>query len=84
MFKLPSNVPSKYLFVLIAAERAKQLQQGAAPLVKTNHVKPTYRAIDELMNHKLEFVIFDKDQPEEEKAGQESETASEDAEKNKG
>ncbi len=60
MLKMPENIPSKYLFVLLVAERAKQLQLGAAPLVKTSHVKPTYRAMDELMNGKLEFVILDK------------------------
>ena len=60
MLKLPSNVPSKYLFVLLAAERAKQLQLGAVPLVKTSRVKPTYKAIDELMQEKLSFVILDK------------------------
>jgi DNA-directed RNA polymerase omega subunit len=61
---MPPNVPSKYQFVLIAAERAKQLQQGAAPLVRTSHVKPTYRAIDELMELKLEFEVMDKPEPE--------------------
>jgi DNA-directed RNA polymerase omega subunit len=64
MIKLPSNVPSKYLFVLLAAERAKQLQQGSVPLVKTSHVKPTYRAIDELMGEQVEFVIIDRPEPE--------------------
>lgn len=64
MYKLPPSVPSKYQFVLIAAERAKQLQQGAAPLVKTSHVKPTYRAIDELMHEKLEFEIMERPEPE--------------------
>jgi DNA-directed RNA polymerase omega subunit len=64
MIKLPNNVPSKYLFVLLAAERAKQLQQGAVPMVKTNHVKPTYRAIDELMEETVGFVIIDRPEPE--------------------
>lgn len=63
MYKLPPSVPSKYQFVLIAAERAKQLQQGGAPLVKTSHVKPTYRAIDELMHEKLEFEIRESPEP---------------------
>lgn len=61
MIKLPPNVPSKYLFVLLAAERAKQLQVGGVPLVKTSHVKPTYRAIDELMHGKLDFIITDRE-----------------------
>ncbi len=60
MIKLPPNVPSKYLFVLLAAERAKQLQRGCVPLVKTQHVKPTYRAVDELMAEKIEFAITEK------------------------
>lgn len=60
MFKLPEKVPSKYLFVLLAAERAKQLQQGAAPRMKTHCTKPTYRAIDEIMQDQLEFIVLDK------------------------
>ena len=64
MIKLPNNVPSKYLFVLLAAERAKQLQQGAVPMVRTGHVKPTYRAIDELMEETVEFMIIDRPEPE--------------------
>lgn len=60
MFKLPDNVPSKYLFVLLAAERAKQLQRGCVPLVKPIHVKPTYRAVDELMDQKVEFMLTEK------------------------
>ncbi|MBP7867154.1 MAG: DNA-directed RNA polymerase subunit omega [Acidobacteria bacterium] len=60
MFKLPENVPSKYLFVLLAAERAKQLQRGCVPMVKTGHVKPTYRAVDELMDQKVEFMLTEK------------------------
>lgn len=60
MLQLPPNVPSKYLFVLLVAERAKQLQMGAAPLVRTSRVKPTYRAIDELMHERLDFIITDK------------------------
>jgi len=60
MFKLPEKVPSKYLFVLLAAERAKQLQQGAAPRMRTAFTKPTYRAIDEIMQDQLEFIVLAK------------------------
>jgi hypothetical protein len=34
------------------------------PAVKTAHVKPTYRAIDELMGEQVEFVIIDRPEPE--------------------
>lgn len=61
MIKLPENVPSKYLFVLLAAERAKQLQMGAVPMVKTNHVKPTYRALDELMAEVVPFELTERE-----------------------
>ncbi|MBN2431380.1 MAG: DNA-directed RNA polymerase subunit omega [Acidobacteria bacterium] len=61
MLKLPNNVSSKYLFVLLAAERAKQLQQGAVPLVSTAHAKPTYRAMDELHAEKVPFLLTEKD-----------------------
>ena len=60
MISLPSNIPSKYLFVLLAAERAKQLQQGAVPQVETQKLKPTYRAMDELRAEKIDFVITER------------------------
>ena len=63
MIKLPSNISSKYFFVLLAAERAKQLQQGAVPLIETNRVKATYRAMEELMAEKVEFVLTEKETP---------------------
>lgn len=65
MIKLPSNIPSKYFFVLLAAERAKQLQIGAAPLVATTHVKPTYRAMDELMAEVIEFTFTPTEEAQE-------------------
>ena len=33
-------------------------------MVKTSHVKPTYRAIDELMEETVEFMIIDRPEPE--------------------
>lgn len=62
MIELPNNIESKYQFVLLAAERAKQLQQGAVPLAETTHVKPTYRAIDELMAESVEFVKVEREE----------------------
>ena len=36
MQKIPETIGSKYRFIIIAAERAKQLQNNAKPKIKTS------------------------------------------------
>ena len=38
---LPKDVDSKFRFITVAAQRAKQLQAGAKPRVETRSRKPT-------------------------------------------
>ena len=38
---LPKDVDSKFRFITVAAQRAKQLQDGAKPRVETRSRKPT-------------------------------------------
>ncbi len=74
MFKVPEEVRSKYIFILIAAERAKMLLAGAQPKIEPKHTKPTYIAIEELLNGKIKFVIEgDKEESEENKETEEGE-----------
>ena len=61
MFKVPEKVKSKYMFILIAAERAKRLLEGAMPKIETKHTKPTYIAIEELLKGKIDFVVEDEE-----------------------
>ena len=48
MLKIPEDIGSKYRFIIIAAERAKQLQNNARPKVKTRSTKPAFIAMREL------------------------------------
>ena len=54
---LMEHVDSKYRLVIVAAKRAKQLNRGAAPLVQTRSLKPTYQALEEVATGKLAYVI---------------------------
>jgi len=57
MQKIPENVGSKYRFIIIAAERAKQLQNNARPKIKTKSTKPAYIAMRELEQDLVSFEI---------------------------
>ena len=48
MLKIPERIGSKYRFIILAAERAKQLQNNAKPKIKTKSTKPAYIARREL------------------------------------
>jgi len=54
---LMEHVDSKYRLVIVAAKRAKQLNRGAAPLIQTRSVKPTYQALQEMATGKLAYEI---------------------------
>jgi DNA-directed RNA polymerase subunit omega len=46
---LPKDVDSKFRFITVAAQRAKQLQNGAKPRVEVKSRKPTRIAIEEVL-----------------------------------
>jgi DNA-directed RNA polymerase subunit omega len=48
MKKIPENIGSKYRYIIIAAERAKQLQSNAKPKIKTKSTKPSFIAMKEV------------------------------------
>jgi DNA-directed RNA polymerase subunit omega len=54
---LMEHVDSKYRLVIVAAKRAKQVNRGAAPLVQTRSVKPTYQALEEISTGKLGYEM---------------------------
>jgi DNA-directed RNA polymerase omega subunit len=43
-----SNLGSRYDIVLLAAQRAKQLQEGSAPLIRTKSTHPLTIALEEI------------------------------------
>jgi DNA-directed RNA polymerase omega subunit len=54
---LPKNVDSKFRFITVAAQRAKQLQAGAKPRVDTRSRKPTRIAIEETIAETISWEI---------------------------
>ncbi len=57
MQKIPEKIGSKYRFIIVAAERAKQLQNNAKPKIKTKSTKPAFIAMKELEEDVLSFEI---------------------------
>jgi DNA-directed RNA polymerase omega subunit len=57
MHKIPESIGSKYRFIILAAERAKQLQNNAKPKFKTQSTKLAFIAMRELELDLLSFII---------------------------
>ena len=47
---------SKYTLVMVTSKRARQIVDGAKPLVDTNSSKPVTIALEELLGKKLEYI----------------------------
>ena len=58
MQKIPENIGSKYRFIIIAAERAKQLQNNAKPKIKIKSTKPAHIAMREVELGLINFEII--------------------------
>ncbi len=63
----PKSIPeidSKYRLILLAAQRAKQIQRGATSRVDLDpaKIKPTTIALKEFEEHKVNFKFIEKDQ----------------------
>ena len=62
----PKDIPeidSKYRFILLAAQRAKQIQRGANPRVDLDprKIKPTTIARKEFEENKVNFTFTEKE-----------------------
>jgi len=57
---LPKDVDSKFRFITVAAQRAKQLQAGAKPRVDTHSRKPTRIAVEETLAETVSWEVLDK------------------------
>jgi DNA-directed RNA polymerase omega subunit len=57
MQKIPEKIGSKYRFIILAAERAKQLQNNAKPKIKTKSTKPAFIAMKELEADLISFEM---------------------------
>lgn len=54
-----SKVSNRYLLVVLAAKRARQLNRGAAARVDSRHKKPTSSALEEIAAAKVEYRVKD-------------------------
>ncbi len=63
MQKIPESIGSKYRFIILAAERAKQLQNNAKPKIKTRSTKPAFIAMKELEQDLIAFEILPPVEP---------------------
>ena len=52
---LYNGFDSNYRYILVAARRARQLQNGASPLVETHSTKPCRIAAEELQADKVKW-----------------------------
>ena len=55
-----SKVSNRYLLVVLAAKRARQLNRGATARVDARHKKPTSSALEEIAAAKVEYRIKDE------------------------
>jgi DNA-directed RNA polymerase subunit omega len=55
-----NKVSNRYLLVVLAAKRARQLNRGAAPRVETRHKKPTSTSMEEIASAKVEYRVKDE------------------------
>jgi DNA-directed RNA polymerase subunit omega len=53
-------VDSKFRFITVAAQRAKQLQSGAKPRVETRSRKPTRIAVEEVLAGSISWEVKDE------------------------
>jgi len=54
---LPKDVDSKFRFITVASQRAKQLQNGAKPRVDTRSRKSTRVAIEEALANAISWEV---------------------------
>ena len=52
-----NKVSNRYLLVVLAAKRARQINRGAAARVETRQKKPTSVALEEIAAAKVEYRV---------------------------
>ena len=57
MFKVDEKIGSKYRFVILCAQRTRQLLEGADPRVETACKKPAYIAMQEVLAGKVTWTV---------------------------
>lgn len=60
---MPKDVDSKFRFITVASQRAKQIQNGAKPRVDSKTRKPTRVAIEEVMANAISWEMREEVKP---------------------
>jgi len=60
---LPKEVDSKFRFITVAAQRSKQIQNGAKPRVETRSRKSTRIAMQEVLANAISWEVADPNAP---------------------
>ena len=56
-----NKVSNRYMLVVLAAKRSRQINRGAAARVESKHKKPTSVALEEIGAAKIEYRVKDDD-----------------------
>ncbi len=59
IIKVPKEIDSKFRFILVAAERAKQIQNGAPPKIEVKSTKPAFIALREAELNLIPYEILE-------------------------
>ncbi len=65
IIEIPKEFDSKFRFILVAAERAKQIQNGAPVRLELDSRKPAFVAIREVEKNLVSYKILEKKDQEE-------------------
>ena len=60
---LPKDVDSKFRFITVASQRAKQIQNGAKPRVEMRSRKPTRVAMQEVLANAVSWELRSAEEP---------------------
>jgi DNA-directed RNA polymerase omega subunit len=60
---MPKDVDSKFRFITVASQRAKQIQNGAKARVESKTRKPTRVAIEEVMANAISWEMREEVKP---------------------
>ena len=58
IIKIPKEFDSKFRFIVVAAERAKQILNGAPPKIEVGSGKPAYVAVREVQENRVPYEIL--------------------------
>lgn len=63
MFQVNEKIGSKYRFVVLSAQRARQLMEGAQIRLETASQKPAHVAMQEILADKVNWAVREAEAP---------------------